>query len=429
MPISKQSNDTIVNTTQSGIFSGGFGIFCVLAGLFVMSQFLRVANAVMAKDLMCDLHLSASELGTLGSAFFYAFALMQLPLGWALDRMPTWLIMTFIPLFSALGVVIFAMAQGFTMAWIGWMFCGIGMSAVLMGSMKIFAQRYNPSYFGTLSSLMISIGGVGNIFAATPLVILMTTFGWRKAFLGIGGIIGFLCGLAFWLLYQTRHDTTRRISSGNSSNIPFGKGVRIVLSSLTFWQCAAVSFVFYGTFVAIQGLWGGPYLRDVAGFSPLATGNILFCLALGRILGSPLGGILSDRIFRTRKWIVIPALAIYSIAFLGLNGVVSFTSAWAYGVVFFGIAAFSSTSVLLYAQLKEIMPPQVLGFTSTSLNFFVMVGGAVLIQLIGYIVQYYPHSNGIYSIEAYYTAFWVCLGLSLASLLFYLFSKERRPEV
>jgi len=46
-------------------------IFTILSGLFVLSQFYRVSNAVIAPDLIRDLHLNAEMFGMLGGAFFY----------------------------------------------------------------------------------------------------------------------------------------------------------------------------------------------------------------------------------------------------------------------------------------------------------------------------------------------------------------------
>jgi sugar phosphate permease len=419
--LSKQQSESC-----SGLFSGGVGIFCVLAVFFVMSQFLRVSNAVVAKELMRDLGLTAAELGTLGSAFFYAFAFVQIPLGWALDRFEMRMLMVFVPLFSTLGLLLFSMADGFWLAFSGRILCGIGMSGILMGSMKIFALRYEPSYFGTLSGVMISIGALGNMLASTPLVLLTNALGWRNTFLIVGGLIGAISVVAFRVLRPVRDDFYRAAATAEVQAIPFGEGMKLLLRNLTFWQCSGVAFVMYGTFVALQGLWSGPYLRDIRGFSAIETGNILFFLSVGRIVGSTLCGVLSDRVFKTRKWVVAPTTALYTLTFLGLNGVVLISSTWANGGLFFLIACFGSVAILLYAQLKEILPANLLGLTAASLNFFVMIGGAVIMQLLGRIVEHYPQKNGVYSPEAYYTAFWFCLILSFLSFIVYLFSKEKQ---
>ena len=63
-----------------------FFIFAILSALYLLSQFFRVSNAVIAPDLMRDLRLNAETLGILGGAFFYSFALLQIPMGPLLDR-------------------------------------------------------------------------------------------------------------------------------------------------------------------------------------------------------------------------------------------------------------------------------------------------------------------------------------------------------
>ena len=58
-----------------------FFIFSILSALFTLSMFYRVSSAVIAPDLMRDLGLNAENLGLLGGAFFYSFALLQIPMG------------------------------------------------------------------------------------------------------------------------------------------------------------------------------------------------------------------------------------------------------------------------------------------------------------------------------------------------------------
>src|SRR2546423_6197854 len=57
-----------------------------LAAIYLVSQFLRNSVGVIAPDLAAEMGLSAGEIGLLSSAFFFAFAAAQLPLGIAIDR-------------------------------------------------------------------------------------------------------------------------------------------------------------------------------------------------------------------------------------------------------------------------------------------------------------------------------------------------------
>ncbi|MBD3308973.1 MFS transporter, partial [candidate division KSB3 bacterium] len=218
------------------LFSGGFATFCVLAAFFMASQFLRVSNAVVAKELIRDLNLSAAEFGMLGSGFFYAFAVMQIPLGWALDRFETRKILLILPFSSVVGLAVFSLADGFALAFLGRLLCGIGMSVVMMGTFKIFSLRYAPYHFATLSGIMVSVGTVGNMLAATPLVLLTDLVGWRRGFLIIGAGIAILSIGSYRLLRQSNQDAPFSSETDAPQPLSFRKGFHTLVHTPTFWQ-------------------------------------------------------------------------------------------------------------------------------------------------------------------------------------------------
>lgn len=61
-------------------------IFLPFAAGYFLSHVYRAVNAVISDELVADMHLSASQLGFLTSAYFLAFAFAQLPVGVLLDR-------------------------------------------------------------------------------------------------------------------------------------------------------------------------------------------------------------------------------------------------------------------------------------------------------------------------------------------------------
>ena len=56
-------------------------IFWILAVSYIMVYFHRLCPAVVAEDMRRDLATGGGLLGLLGSAYFYPYALMQLPAG------------------------------------------------------------------------------------------------------------------------------------------------------------------------------------------------------------------------------------------------------------------------------------------------------------------------------------------------------------
>ena len=97
-----------------------------LSVAYVLSQFFRTALAVVAPELAADLALDPTSLGVLSSAWFWAFAAAQLPIGVALDRWGPRRTVSILFLVAGLGCGVFAMAGSLGAAALGQILIGIG---------------------------------------------------------------------------------------------------------------------------------------------------------------------------------------------------------------------------------------------------------------------------------------------------------------
>jgi MFS family permease len=399
-------------------------ILSTLSALFTLSMFYRVSNAVIAPNLIQDLGLNAETLGVLGGAFFYSFALFQIPMGPMLDRIGPRIIIASFSFIGAFGAFLFAFGTSFTSALMGRILIGLGMSSVLMGSFKVFVLSFSPDRFATLVGLLLSIGTLGNILAASPLAYLTSTIGWRMTFILAGGITALLGFLISWVLKGEKGAEDHR--SPSKPEIGIFPSMRLILSSLVFWQIGVVAFFRYGTFVGLQGLWLGPYLIDTQGYSSVQTGNLLIFLAIGTIVGGPIAGRLSDRVFRARKSLALGGLALYALSLFPLVGLLNIRSLYLYGSLFFLIGLFSSFGMIIYSHAKELFPISISGTIMTLVNFFTMSGAAIFMPLLGKVVESFPKANHAYPAEAYHLAFLICFLGMAASVIFYAFSKKER---
>ena len=400
-------------------------IFSVISALFVLSMFFRVSNAVIAPNLIQDLDLDAETLGILGGAYFYSFALLQIPMGLMLDRIGPRIVVTFFPLIGALGAFLFALGESFTSVLFGRILIGVGMASVLMGTMKVFTLRFPPEKFATLVGINVSIGALGSIFAASPLAYLASTLGWRMTFIFAGGITTILAILVFWALGGEKIKEESLIFR-HSSEPAIGviQSIRLVLGSLAFWQIGAIAFFRYGTFIGLQGLWLGPYLMEIKGYSPIQTGNVLTFLAIGAIIGGPIAGRLSDRVFHSRKGVALWGFTLYSLSLFPLIGILRIESPFWYGLIFFFIGFFSSFGMLVYSHAKELFPIAISGTVMAGVNFFTMAGGALFMPALGKVIESFPRVDHTYPPEAYHLSFLICFLGMIASLIFYDFSKR-----
>ena len=402
-------------------------IFFISSSLFFLSQFYRVSNAVIAPQLLNDLSIDTRGLGLISATFFYAFALTQIPIGLLLDKIGPRSMMTTLSAIGIFGAIIFSWADSMTLGVTGRILLGVGMACNLMGTYKLLTLWFSPRAFATLAGIVVALGTAGNMLATTPLVVLVNQFGWRSSFQLIA-VLNFLLTLVFFIVVKDRPGGNIPGSVEANMNIQHALGnIRILLKQIDFWIISFSTFARYGIFAAFQALWAGPYLMEVRGYSALTTGNLILLLNVGMILGAPCWGTLSDRLFNTRKWIIIAGTIAIVLTIVILALIPSGTALSVVSLLFFGFGFFNATGLLMYPHIKELMPSEMSGAAMTGINFFTMIGPAVFLQGLGILMQtLYPKASR--GPEAFNAAFIVCIVSLLFVLVSYFFTKEKRLE-
>jgi sugar phosphate permease len=404
-----------------------WAIFALASGNFFLSQFYRASNAVISTQLLQDLFLDTEGLGLLSASFFYAFALTQIPISIFLDRVGARRMMSALSLVGVLGALIFSWSNTLTVGVLGRALLGIGMACNLMGPLKLLTLWFGPLSFATLSGLVMSIGTVGNMMATTPLVLLVDEFGWRTTFQLIAGV-NLLLIVVFYIVARDAPKGEGEKSSGPEAKEKSEGAVSrllLLLKQRDYWIISSGTFVSYGVFAAFQSLWAGPYLLEVMGFSAIAAGNTIFLMNMGVIAGAPLWGALSDRLLKTRKWLVVAGHVVLGGIVLALGLLSRETGFGFLASLFFLFGFFRMTGALMYAQIKELMPLHMAGTAMTGINFFTMTGPAVFLQGLGALMQtLYPNASR--GAEAFQVSFVVCAVCSFCMAALYVFTKERR---
>jgi sugar phosphate permease len=408
-----------------------WAIFLITSSNFFLSQFYRATNAVIADQLLLDLSLDTQGLGTLSAAFFYAFAVTQIPISMLLDRIGPRFMMTGLSLLGIAGALIFAGADSFGMGLLGRILLGIGMACNLMGTLKLLTAWFKPATFATLTGIVFSIGTVGNMAATVPLAFLVDMVGWRQAFVAIAGVNLLLVLALYVVVRDTPPDQDARsmaITPKAGSNAL--SGLTMLFKKRVYWIISLTSFVGYGIYAAFQTLWAGPYLTEVMGLSVMNAGHVILLMNVGAIAGGPIWGWLSDRVLHTRKWVVSGGMVVFILILLILAMLSPKTTLVILMMLFFSFGFFRSSGALLYVHIKETMPLEMAGTAMTGINFFTMIGPAVFLQGLGVLMQtLYPQSSR--GPEAFTASFTLCALLLFLVSVLYLFTKDtlrRNPE-
>ncbi len=381
----------------------------LLCFAYVLSQFFRAFLAVLSTVLARDIGTTPDDLAFASGLWFLAFAVMQLPVGWALDRIgPRRTASALLLVGGAGGAAIFAVATGAAHVNIAMLLIGIGCSPVLMASYYIFARQFPPAQFATLAALMLGVGSVGNLVASYPMAFAAETMGWRAALAGLAAISG-LVALGIAVLVRDPEPVEGDLKGS----------VLDLLKMPALWAILPLMFVSYAPSAAIRGLWAGPYLTDVFGLDTGQVGQATLVMGLAMICGTFCYGPL-DRIFRTHKWVIftgnlISAAAILSLAVLTGSGVGTSI------ILIATIGFFGASFPVLIAHGRSFFPAHLAGRGVTLMNLF-GIGGVGFMQFASGPLYTATSTSGA---QAGYSILFAFFGLSLlAGTLIYLLSRD-----
>lgn len=386
-----------------GLPGGVVALVATLITFYMVSQFLRNSIGVIAPDLAAELGMSASEIGVLSSVFFLVFASAQLPLGIALDRLGPRRCMLACAGIAVVGAIVFAQAHTPTGLIVGRILLGLGSSSSFMAPLALYAKRFPPDRFATLTGLQLGLGSFGTLFATAPLAWASAAFGWRDSFLAVGLLSAMIAVLVWWVVREESDDrpTSAKPPEGWRDSLA---GIVEVTRIPGFGPLFLMHLTAYSSFALVVGLWGGPYLTHIYGFGLKERGDLLLLAAVAQIVGSLLWGP-TDRLFGNHK---IPVLcgALATAALLGLVAAIgTFSGPALIGwLIVFG-ATCAYTPVLI-GHGRSLFQPHLVGRGITLLNMGT-IGGVFVAQTIsGVVIDFFPKgADGAYALDAYRVVF------------------------
>lgn len=385
------------------------GIAWLIFG-YGLSQFYRAFLAVLTPVLELDLGASKQDLASASGYWFLAFALMQLPVGAAFDRLGPRRTTGACLAVGALGAALFASATGPLQLQVAMTLLGVGCAPILMASYFIYARQFPPALFGTLAGATVAIGSLGDILGSLPLTLLVEAIGWRPALWMMTGVTG-LTAIGIWTMVS---DPPQLQTKGAGS-------LGSVLRMPALWPILAMMLVCYAAPSALRGLWLGPYFHDVWGFERNAVGWVGMAMGVGLVTGSLLIGP-AGRYFGSIKWVVFSSNLVMLAALIALWQQL-FAGATAAVALFVIIGIFGATFPMVTAHARGFIPPQIMGRGVTLVNLCGMITVGLAQQVTG---RLHSAAEGSADVTAPFQAIFAWFALTTAlGLTIYLFSKER----
>lgn len=386
-------------------------VFLLALGMVIAYVDRANLSAVLAlKGLNDWIHLNDNGRGLLNSAFFWSYALLQIPAGWVVDRYgpkkPYAIGFSLWTLASAAA----GMAHGIGQLVASRLVLGVGESVSTAASVRWIRMHCSENQRGLATGILFSGTKVGAAIGVPLAVALILRFGWRMMFvlLGLGGLVWLIAWL-FFVPEQT--DYGKPQGANQSTNVEvriaplFGKPV--------IWGILLGTFA-YNYFIYFCLTWLPAYFTEARHLTPAAMGLFTMFSFGGMALVGILAGWAADRIIargcnavRVRR---VFTMAGFIIASTELIGMLSKSNDLALFFAVFSLAGLGLTTANYWALTQTIFPVGIIGRMIGIQNFASNVSGIFASLITGWLKQ----KTGNYE-----AAGWAILGVLLLGLAAY----------
>lgn len=387
----------------------------------------RLSIGVVKKPLIDAGVFSPADLGLIGSALFWTYAIGKLTNGFVADHVNVKRFLAAGFLLSALCNIGMGFADTLWLAVLLWglngWFQSFGAPTCVVAMTAWFSNRERGRMYG-LWSTAHSIGegltflAVGSLAAA---------LGWRAGFWG-PGVLGLAVAAATYLMMSDRPRTLglptvadwRNDHYAEAPGASAGSVLRTQLAILklpAIWVLAIASALTYVTRYAINS-WGVLYLQEARGYSLPMAGTLLMISTLAGIAGAIAFGLISDKAFGARR---PPANLLFAVLELIGLGIIFFgpanTPVLIVGMLLFGMGLTGLVTSLGGLFAVDICPKRVAGAAMGVIGVFSYIGAAVQEQVSGLLIE-----RGMTLVDGVRTydfgpAIWFWIGSSVASML------------
>jgi len=358
---------------------------------------VRFSFGVFFTSIQDEFGIDRATTSSLFSAHMAIGALVAMLGGWALDRYGPRIIIFVMGLITGLSLVLTSQTNAFWQLYItfGLLF-SVGTSAIYVIIVTTISKLFDKS-----RGLALGIGttgaGLGMVVVAPLATFLITSYGWRLAFLALG-LIAWVVILPFSRLLRNPGVLSNQgCNPGDASASPNAQPKKIVVPDITLTQALKtrnlwlflISFLLFSfaqVFVVTHIV---PHVTDL-GFSGVQAASVLTLMGVGAILGRITMGIISDSIGKKLTSIICTVLqAGIMVPLLWANELWIF---YLFGITF-GFA-FSGRGPLLGSMVGDVFGQRnmgsILGVVTIGFAFGSAAGPAVGGLIYDMNQSYYP---------------------------------------
>ncbi len=346
---------------------------------FFYQYMLRVMPNIMSKEIFETFKITAEEFSTLGSIGMMTYGLLQIPIGFLLDRINLKKVSLIAILLSISGAILFGFSSEFYLMQISRFILAVGSSAALGIALKIISSNFNGMIRSFLSGLTLTVGVFGPILGAQIVSFVLQWHDWRIAvvIIGLSGFILFLLSIIF--IKNFNHEANDRGFKNIISQI---KSV----FTLPIFLYSVIAGGIYAPVCVFGDLWGVRFLNAKFGLSEADAINIsLSALYIGLAVGSLILPYLSEMIGNL-NFVIITTLLINAILFCVMIFIEDISIDSLY-ILVSAIGFFCGSEMICFNAAWNLVPKSCTALTVGVINSLSLVFNAIFQQAVGFLMD------------------------------------------
>lgn len=386
---------------------------------FVLFQFfLQLSSGVVIGAIMQEIQITAFQAGILGSAFYYVYAGLQIPVGVLFDKKQSRVLLAASALTCSIGCLYFAHSYQFNHLIMGRLLLGFGSAFAFVGLSHLLRNHFSLQAFGFLIGLSETLGFIVTVIGMTSLGALIAYFGWR-IFINSSALIGLGIAYACWRFIPPNRPSL----SDGSLRLHF----KTILTTGKIWINGCFVGLGFSVITVFAAMWAIPFLKVKLQCDLNEASLVDSMVFLGAGISCPLFGKL-DLVFKRRKPLLISSCLATAALFL----IVLFApihDALQMGVLLLAMGICCGAYMLSYTIANELSPPNALSTCTGFTNTLAVLSAPLMQPLVGYCLDTLRGDNAAAALMDYQISLSIVpAALILASILVIFLPEKNRSK-
>ena len=420
-------------------------LFIFLGLTDMLCFFHRSCPSVTCDDMAATYGVDVGDISLFSSMYFYSFTVLVPFSGLIADVTDPAVLISIASVISSSGSVICGISKTLMVGCVGRIFVGLGCALVYAPCIRIIANWFPLKHYPVLAGVFATMAAVGGLVGQGPMVAMSKAAGWQWCYHavaiagGVFALIGFMfarghpraCGYS---PVNEEQDDSAKLSGKEKVTCKermslLWSNVKTVMRNTDFWLVGGWVFFANGGFYSINGMWGGPFLKQILGYDAQQAGNALMAISIGLITG-PLYWPAISNCLRTRKWVIFFGTLLSMVPHILFMVCPTKLNYWVVIIMLYVFAVCTNTLCgCAYPLSREYFHT---GASATAVgltNWLGFMASAIYQPITGKLIARYkvsePGQEAMYSQEGYTYTVWMFSAVScLLGTLCILFAKD-----